>query len=247
MKKYNRLVVLGLTVLFFTLAQAAQAQSRFLKDRVSADRWSVEAQVGAGLPVFDRDSTSVYSRPSAQFGVRYMLTQTWGAKLHYGYHDFSERPVWNRPEGAYHFTMHQYSASLVHSLSDYFGEERILGRRINVLVHAGLSYSQGRYWGGYAGLEPDTLATEGRVPTDAMVTALLGSTFQFKPRWSKRVVFTADLTLHYNAFQNKRFDGTDQDFPKAYFGRVFDPNLFIVPSIGVQYHLGRNDWHVDWR
>ena len=130
--------------------------------------------------------------------------------------------------------IYQYGASAVHSLSDYFSEKRILGRQFNALVHGGMSYSQGRYW-------------NGQVANDALVTGLLGGTFQFKPRWSRRVVFTGDLTLHYNAFQNKRFDGTDQDFPAEQFDRIFDPNLFIVPSIGVQYHLGRNDWHVDWR
>src|SRR5690554_3306478 len=209
--KYNRLVVLvvlGLTVLFFTLTQAAQAQSRHLKDRVPADRWSVEAQIGAGLPIFSQDLTAVHSLPSVQIGLRYMLTQTWGAKIHYGYHDFSQRPTWNRPRGAYHFTLSQYGASLVYSLSDYFAEERLLGRRINALVHGGMSYSQGRYWNGHAGLEPDTLGTHRRLANDALVTATLGGTLQFKPRWSRRVVFTADLTLHYNAFQNNHFDGT---------------------------------------
>lgn len=211
-------------------------QSRALLDVSPTDRWSLEFQVGLGLPLSPQpkpNSVYAFSLPSAQLGVRYMVTPEWGIRPTYGFQHFTKFNSRNSNNtnsvNDHYVTMHHAGVDLVHSLSKFFRAEKTPHRRLyNVLVHAG----------GYVTWAP--YGTQSRIGTDMIGTVKLGGTLQ--RRVMDRLIVIADLSAQMNMHQDVDFQAN----------KISDRNVGfnLIPSIGVQYYFsspGSQGWHVDWR
>lgn len=224
-------------VMLILLSPVAYGQSRSLSDRFPANRWSVEAQVGAGTPFSNGkyvsdlgDTSTIYnlSFPSLSVGLRYMFSRTVGVRSSYVHHHFARSSEKLR--------IHTYAIEGVYSFSGLFPEGRISRpREWNVLAHAGGAYSFGVYYNSSGG-------------RDRIITGLLGSTLQYRLFPSLAVTF--DLTAQFNSFQDKSL-APNVDAASAastsLIGRLFKPTVFLYPSVGAQFYFGKSHQHVDWR
>lgn len=227
MKNFTALFLMMTCSALLVLASTTTlwGQSRHLLDVSPTERWSLEFQVGPGLPLSPQPKASsiyAFSLPSAQLGVRYMVTPEWGIRPSYGFQHFTNS------DNDHYVTMHHAGLDLVHSLSKFFRAEKTPHRRrYNVLVHAG----------GYMTWAP--YGTSNRIGTDLIGTVKLGGTLQ--RRVMDRLNVIADLSAQMNMYQNVDFQAEPV---------TQNVGFNLIPSIGVQYYFsspGSQGWHVDWR
>ena len=192
-------------------------------DKPAYNQWSIELNGGVNKPV--RAMTPGYQTATlnpfhADLGVRYMFSPTFGAKLDFGYDQFTERDD----------TAPFESKSIRASIQGVINVGRALNfetwtKTIGVLVHGGVGVSQ-------------LTADDGFDGEDYMGHGILGLTGQL--RLSDRVALTGDLTGIVNGRQNWNFDGMGQTGTGAFDG------VLLNASVGLTFYLGKNEKHADW-
>jgi OOP family OmpA-OmpF porin len=217
----------SLSLLILSFAASAQDMTTTSTapsiDKPAYNQWSIELNGGVNKPT--RTMTPGYQTATlnpfhADLGVRYMFSPTFGAKLDFGYDQFTERDD----------TAPFESRSIRASIQGVINVGRALNfetwtKTIGVLVHGGVGVSQ-------------LTADDGFDGEDYMGHGILGLTGQL--RLSDRVALTGDLTGIVNGKQNWNFDGMGQTGTGAFDG------VLLNASVGLTFYLGKNEKHADW-
>ncbi|HLW49809.1 MAG TPA: hypothetical protein VKZ78_02445, partial [Sphingobacteriaceae bacterium] len=166
-----------------------------------------------------------YSKSSYSIGVRYMISKTFGIRANYHHHYFynsEEYPT---------LRTHTIGIDGVYSFSSFRPEGRVSKpRKWNILAYAGGGYTIGKY-----------------NSKDKIISGVIGATLQY--RLNSSLALTIDpLTLQFNSFQDNSFS-PNVEFKSVgnNLERLFKPEAFWYPSVGVQIYFGKWRQHVDWR
>jgi len=82
---------------------------------------------------------------------------------------------------------------------------------------------------------------------DKIISGVIGATLQY--RLNSSLALTIDpLTLQFNSFQDNSFS-PNVEFKSVgnNLERLFKPEAFWYPSVGIQVYFGKWRQHVDWR
>lgn len=227
----SKIFALFIGLMLLTLSFGVNGQSRSLTDRMPSNRWSLEAKYGGGFPFVngeDEAGNNYYNKSTTSYsiGLRYMLTHTFGMRTNYHHHYFSsysENPT---------LSTHTFGLHAVYSFSGFLPEGRISNpRKINILAYGGGGYTIGN----------------GDNSRDRIISGTIGASLQY--RISSFLALNLDpITFQFNSFQDKRFSPANVSITaEDNITRLFQPEVFWYPSIGVQFYLGKWGNHVDWR
>lgn len=226
--------IVFLCIVQFLAFSEVYAQNRGLSDRFPANRWSFEVKYGGGFPLSharDKDSVKYYNRSLSSYavGARYMISHTIGIRSSYHHHYFASSDQQNPT-----LRTHTFLLEGVYSFSTLFPEGRISKpRKWNVLAHAGAGYTLG-FFGD-------------KSSKDRIISGILGATLQYRP--INYLAFSFEpFTFQFNSFQDKGISEKDNfAISSDLLVRLFKPEVFWYPSIGVQLYFGKWHQHLDWR
>lgn len=190
------------------------------------NQWSVEAEVGVHK-VGNKFAAGYYeATPSlwgADFGIRYMFNEKFGAKLDFGYANIQGG------EDSLPFETNYYRTSLqgvvnLGNILDFKSWTNTFG----LLAHAG---------GGYSAHKPKSPIDYQN--KDQMLNFIVGITPQIK--LSDRIALTGDLSLMDHLRQSVTWDGTqDVSAFRGFYG------VMVNANVGLTFYLGKKAVHADW-
>lgn len=153
-------------------------------------------------------------------GIRYMFSETIGAKVFYKVDSFV-----NDPGGKIGITYNTIGGSFVYNVGKEFGLTYFTRDRIGLLTHldGGVSFSR----------VIDTRIIE--------KVGIVGLGITPMCTLSDKLVLYSDFTYNWNLKQHYGFDGMllNADYTP-------EPGSFYNFSIGLIYYIGENKYHNDW-
>lgn len=206
----------------------------------NANHFSLEAKWGFSLPLFPTNTIDItdYTIPRhLDIGARYMFNKNWGIKFYYAFDRFQDgflSGVGN--------SYHRVSIEGVLNISKKF--DFLNYRKFNVLVHAGAGITHAfpeaiqRFKNGGRFTFGETPNTP--LEFERIGNLMAGFTTQYK--LSDRFTFITDSSFVFSREKQYLFNGEliNRDRRKVRGG-------FLNFTIGLQYYIGRNTHHLDWR
>lgn len=189
---------------------------------VHYDRFSIEATTGVHLPISpinDHSASEFIGLKQFQVGGRFMISEKYGLKAHYGYNDFEDPD--NSSNG---ITFHRFAGEGVVNLSKLVKLNYTAREHFVLLAHGG------------AGLTFAIPSMQNQ--TDHIGNLLVGLTGEIK--LNNRFSILADATYITNLRQHHYFDGA------SFAGRDYQTGSFMNFSVGLSYSLGKKMIHADW-
>ena len=226
-------LLLGL-ILFAQNTISAQEEADIASNDSIYNRWSIETNVGLNKPITpfsngyyssnNNDTYKINKINHFDFGVRYMLSYTFGFKIDYAHDKFENISGGNSLP--FKTESNRLALQGVINLGRLARFESFTSR-FGMLAHAGIQASL---------FEPKSGVNSGVTEKDAGI--IFGITPQF--RISNRIVFSSDFSLINNIRQHFNWDGTASSKENNLTGK-----LFII-SAGLTFYLGRQEKHADW-
>lgn len=196
------------------------------------NRWSVEFGVGPNKPM--APLAAPYLSPTlnighAEFGVRYMLNEKFGAKLDYGFGSFNEVDGQSPSFNTKYFRMNLQGVANVGRIMNF----ESFSRKFGMLVHAG---------GGIGRVNPEENAFSSF--DDDVYTLIFGLTPQLK--LSEKVALVGDLSAILNGRQTVTWDGSAPIRPDISNGFYGANGTWWTGTLGLNIYLGKQAQHADW-
>ncbi len=209
-----------------------------LSQKGKYNNFSIEMRYGLNIPYTPKDdiSSSNYILPNhIDLGIRYMLDDYFGVKIHYAHDRFRDKNsdiVGNK--------FHRIGFEGIYNIGNNF---YLFGNDFGMFFRAGIGVTYAypesvrRFLNGGAftfGLEPHNTKRYERIGN-----IIFGLTPLY--RYSNKVAIALDATYVYNLAQQY-----------SYNGELLYPNKrkvrggFINVTIGLQIYLGKGSRHIDW-
>ena len=187
------------------------------------NRFSAEVTTGVHVPLapnygISRSKYIVFSQ--FQISGRYMFTDKFGVKGHYGFNGFSDPKNSNMKLG-----LNRLGLEGVANLGKLMNVDYRLRERFGLLLHTGV---------GVTFAQPSSV--DG---TDHMGNILVGLTGQIKLNDSFTLL--GDMTYIANLKQQYAYNG---ELINANYDP--EPGSFVKVSIGIMYSFGERKYHADW-
>jgi len=185
------------------------------------NKWSIDAGIGLTKPY--RNFSSGYWSPTPGFlateiGARYMMSETFGLKMDFGYNQFQEA------EESMPFKTNSYRVDLQGVLNlGRIAKFETWTNKFGLLAHAGVGI----------GILDYTLTGWS---DDYVGNVMGGLTAQIK--LSDRVALNFDGTAITNVRQQGGFEGGA--------GNAYDAGLYFNGTVGLSFYLGKAKTHADW-
>lgn len=184
------------------------------------NRWSVEVTTGIHVPLEASDLKSrlkYVAFKQFELAGRYMFTEKFGIKGHYGFNSFSDP---NKSEMG--ISLNRVGFEGVANIDKLFNINYRFRERFGLLFHTGVGVTLGK-------------------PTDDgdadyMGNLMMGFTGQIK--LSGSLTLLGDITYIKNLKQDYGFNGVLLDNSA--------PHSFVNVSIGIMFSLGQANYHADW-
>lgn len=190
------------------------------------NRFSIEASYGLSQPLSPKNNSGYEAKTFSGFrhfelGGRYMLNQKYGVKLSYSFDKFQQKD-----HSDLSVTNHKIGAEMVFNLSHLLNFHFSMKRNFQIQTHTGFGITFSR---------PSSIDN-----TEHIGNLILGITPQVKI--SDRIALTTDLSYNYIFKQHYYYSGVliDPDYESV-------SGSFVNISLGVQFYLGRNELHADWK
>lgn len=186
------------------------------------NRFSAELTTGIHVPLSPNNeisSSDYIAFKQFQISGRYMISNKYGLKAHYGYNKFDDP---NDSENG--ITFHRIGLEGVANINRLLEVNPAGRRRFNLLAHGGvgLSFAKANLGNG----------------TDHIGNILLGLTGEIK--LNNRFSLLGDVTYLANFRQHTYFDG------KSLPNNDYKTGSFVNVSLGIMYSFGPNKFHADW-
>ena len=206
---------LFLALFFISSASLLAQESNF-------NRWSAELTTGVHVPLAPNQGISrkkYIAFKQFEFATRYMFTEKFGLKGHYGFNRFA-----NPKDTKMGVTFHRIGMEGVMNVGKVLNINYRLRERLGLLFHTGVGVTFAR---------PE--ATRG---TDHMGNFLVGLTGQIK--LNESFTLLGDMTYIRSMKQHYAYNGQ----PMIPFEDT--PGAFVNVSVGIMYNLGEHRYHADW-
>ena len=187
------------------------------------NRFSVELTTGVHVPLAPNDgiSRSKYvAWKQFQLSGRYMFTEKFGVKGHYGFNGFS-----NPDDSEESLTFNRLGLEGVVNIGKLLNVNYRIRERVGLLFHTGA---------GITFAKPSSISN-----SEHIGNFLIGFTGQIK--LNNRFTLLGDMTYFSNFKQHYAYNGEllDPDFEGQ-------SGSFVNVSIGIMYNLGEGKYHADW-
>ncbi|MFV0377888.1 MAG: OmpA family protein [Mangrovibacterium sp.] len=213
-KKFLLIALIGFASVWAYGQDSSEGEAKF-------DKWSIEGAVGLTKPWQNFDAGYRAGTPdflATDFGLRYMFNEYLGARLGFGYNQFTEG------DDSFDFETNSYRFDLqgVVNLGRIMKFETWT-KTFGLLGHAGVGV-------GYMDYKRTNISE------DWTGNVLGGLTGQIK--LGRSVALTLDGTVVGTVRQQQGFDGG--------VGNSKDAGMYLNGTVGLAFYLGKNKEHADW-